>query len=184
MKVAVVGLGKIGLPLSVQIANSGGVVTGVDINPSVVESVNSGREPFPGEFALQEKLREVVASGNLAATTDFPAGVSEAEVVIVVVPVVVDEAAKPNFGGIDMATREIAKHLKEGALVIYETTLPVHTTRQRFMPLIESISGLIAGSGFYLCHSPERVFTGRVSLRIVFFLRLPVWAWLDSDARV
>ena len=162
MRVAVVGLGKIGLPLSVQIAERGGVVTGVDINPQVVESVNAGIEPFPGEHALQEKLGGVVATGNLTATTDFSIGISEAEVVIVVVPVVVDKSAKPDFSAIDMATREIAKFLRDGALVIYETTLPVHTTRQHFLPLLESDSGLTAGSGFYLCHSPERVFTGRV----------------------
>jgi nucleotide sugar dehydrogenase len=86
-----------------------------------------------------------------------------------VVPVVVDEDAVPDFRAMDAATQTIAAGLKEaaangrsGILVSYETTLPVHTTRARFQPALEAASGLNAGRDFLLCHSPERVYTGRI----------------------
>lgn len=162
MTVAMVALGKIGLPLAVQIAMSGTDVVGIDINDDVVKLVNAGEEPFPGEFQLSEKLRSVVDAGMLRATSDFSEGISDASVVVVVVPVIVDADAKPDFRAIDAATVAIAQNLQPGSLVIYETTLPVHTTRRHFLPLLEQHSGLHGGEDFYLCHSPERVFTGRV----------------------
>ena len=68
--VTVVGLGKIGLPLAVQFAGAGAQVIGADTNSAVVDQVNAGREPFPGEFDLQRRLTEVVAAGALRATAD------------------------------------------------------------------------------------------------------------------
>lgn len=162
MNVAVVALGKIGLPLAVQIAESGASVVGVDINQNVVDLVNSATEPFPGEHGLVEKLTDVVGSGALRATTSFADAIPGSDVVVVVVPVVVDDQARPDFGAIDAATAEIGANLDAGTLVSYETTLPVHTTRERFVPALEQASGLTCGTDFFVCHSPERVFTGRV----------------------
>lgn len=71
MKIAVVALGKIGLPLAVQFASKGHEVVGVDVNATVVDLVNAGTEPFPGEAHLQEKLSSTVADGRLRATTDY-----------------------------------------------------------------------------------------------------------------
>ncbi|HQV92516.1 MAG TPA: NAD(P)-binding domain-containing protein, partial [Phycicoccus sp.] len=84
MKVTVVGLGKIGLPLAVQFARSGMEVLGADVNQAVVDLVNAGEEPFPGEAHLADHLSEVVGSGRLVATTDTTAAVSESDAVIVV----------------------------------------------------------------------------------------------------
>lgn len=162
MKAAVVALGKIGLPLAVQIARSGVDVVGVDVNETVVELVNSGTEPFPGEEHLADYLPEVVQNGRLRATTDFAEALAEADVVIVVVPVIVDREANPDFAAIDAATEQIGRNLKPGALVSYETTLPVHTTRERFVPNLERASSKVSGRDFFVCHSPERVYTGRV----------------------
>jgi nucleotide sugar dehydrogenase len=162
VKICVVALGKIGLPLAVQFAAKGHGVIGADINAEVVDLVNRGVEPFPGESELDVRLRQVVDSGNLAASTDTTAAVAQSEAVVVVVPVVVDADAVPDFRAMDAATTAIGKGLKPGTLVSYETTLPVHTTRERFQPTLEQISGLVAGRDFSLCHSPERVFTGRV----------------------
>lgn len=162
MKAAVVALGKIGLPLAVQIASENCPTAGIDVSQQVVDLVNAGTEPFPGEAHLDVKLQEVVSSGMLTATTSFADGIADADVVIVVVPVVVDAEARPDFGAIDAATESIGRHLKPGALVSYETTLPVHTTRHRFVPALENASGLRSGSDFFVCHSPERVLTGRV----------------------
>lgn len=161
MKAAVVALGKIGLPLAVHIASEGCDVIGVDVAEAVVDQVNRGVEPFPGEAHLGEKLAEVVGEGRLRASTDF-SDLADADVIVVVVPVVVDEDAQPIFAAIDAATAAIGNNLKAGALVSYETTLPVHTTRGRFVPALESASGLRCGEDFFVCHSPERVLTGRV----------------------
>jgi nucleotide sugar dehydrogenase len=162
MQIAVVALGKIGLPLAVQFAEKDHSVVGCDVNPQTVELVNKGIEPFPGETFLQEKLSVVVKASRLRATTDTASAVAEAEVVVIVVPLFVDADGVPDFGWMDAATRDVAKGLKKGTLVSYETTLPVGTTRNRFAKMLEDGSGLKAGTDFHLAFSPERVFTGRV----------------------
>jgi nucleotide sugar dehydrogenase len=160
--VSVVAMGKIGLPLAVQFASMGHKVIGTDINQNTVRLINDGLEPFPGEAFLQEKLVQVVVSGNLVASSDTTRSVEKSEVVVVVVPLFVDADGVPDFEWMDDATKSIGKGLKKRTLVIYETTLPVGTTRNRFAKLLESESGLTAGIDFYLAFSPERVFTGRV----------------------
>lgn len=162
MRICVVALGKIGLPLAVQFASKGHTVVGADIDSRVVESVNAGREPFPGEAHLADLLGEVVADGRLVATTETRDAVARSEVVVLVVPLFVDANGTPDFGWMDAATREVAAGLQPGTLVIYETTLPVGTTRGRWAPMLEDGSGLVAGEDFHLVFSPERVLTGRV----------------------
>jgi nucleotide sugar dehydrogenase len=162
LKISVVGLGKIGLPLAVQYASKRHCVTGVDINPRVVEMVNAGVEPFPGEADLDVRLKQVVAEGALAATTDYAAAIPGADYVVVVVPLFVDDAGAPDFGWMDAATEAIAAHLTPGTTVVYETTLPVGTSRGRWKPALERGSGLVCGRDFWVVFSPERVLTGRV----------------------
>jgi len=163
MRIAVVALGKIGLPLAVQFADQGHEVVGVDVNQALVDLVNAGSEPFPGEAHLQEKLTELVPAGRLRATTDYAEAIPDADAVVVVVPLFVNDTTwEPDFGWMDAATRSLAEHLSPGTLVSYETTLPVGTTRGRWKPLIEEVSGLNEGSDFHLVFSPERVLTGRV----------------------
>ncbi len=166
MQIAVVALGKIGLPLAVQFADAGHQVSGVDVNAAVVDQVNAGQEPFPGEEHLADKLAELVPAGRLRATTDYAEAIPGADVVVLVVPLFVDEATgAPDFSWMDSATRSLARHLSPGTLISYETTLPVGTTRGRWKPMIEQISGLAEGEGsrgFHLVFSPERVLTGRV----------------------
>ena len=162
MKIAVIALGKIGLPLAVQFASKGHTVVGVDVNADVVDLVNKGVEPFPGEAELQDRLAELVPSGALRATTDYADAVPGADAVVLVVPLFVDDEARPDFGWMDAATTELARHLTAGTLVSYETTLPVGTTRERWKPMLEQGSGLTEGTDFHLVFSPERVLTGRV----------------------
>ncbi|MBU6214045.1 MAG: nucleotide sugar dehydrogenase [Actinomycetales bacterium] len=161
MNITVVALGKIGLPLAVQFAAKGHRVFGADVNATTVELVNAGTEPFPGEHDLDRLLKEVVADGRLTATTDTAAAVAQSDAVVIVVPLFVDADGVPDFGWMDAATRDVAKGLKPGTLVSYETTLPVGTTRDRFWPMLVEGSGL-AAEDFHLVFSPERVFTGRV----------------------
>lgn len=162
MNVTVVGMGKIGLPLAAQFASKGHRVFGADVNPRTVDTINSGVVPFPGEFGLDERLADLVPKGLLSATLDTVDAVRQSEVVVVVVPLFVDREGTPDFEWMDQATEKIAEGLQPGTLVSYETTLPVGTTRNRFAPALERISGLTAGVDFFVSFSPERVLTGRV----------------------
>ena len=162
MRITVVGMGKIGLPLAVQYARKGHSVIGADIDASTVELINKGAVPFPGEAHLQEYLAEVVASGNLRASLDTAEAVRESDAVVIVVPLFVDNEARPDFRAMDAATIAVGAGLQVGTLVAYETTLPVGTTRERLTPLLEERSGLNAGQDFFVVFSPERVLTGRV----------------------
>lgn len=162
VNIAVVALGKIGLPLAVQFATKGHTVVGVDVNEDTVARVNAGVEPFPGEALLQEKLSAVINSGNLRASTDYADAIPNADAVVLVVPLFVDSEGFPDFGWMDKATTELSKNLTRGTLISYETTLPVGTTRNRWKPMLEAGSGLIEGEDFHLVFSPERVLTGRV----------------------
>ena len=163
MKIAVIALGKIGLPLAVQFADMGHEVVGVDVQQAVVDKVNAGIEPFPGEAHLQEKLSELVPAGKLCATTDYSDAIPGTDAIVIVVPLFVnDETWQPDFGWMEAATRSFSEHLTPGTLISYETTLPVGTTRNRWKPMIEEISGLTEGKDFHLVFSPERVLTGRV----------------------
>jgi nucleotide sugar dehydrogenase len=163
MKIAVIAMGKIGLPLAVQFASKGHDVIGVDVNQATVDLINDGIEPFPGEAHLQERLSELVPAGRFRATTDYSQAVPGADAVVLVVPLFVDEVtAAPDFGWMEAATESLGAHLTPGTLVSYETTLPVGTTRNRWKPLLERVSGLTEGSDFDLVFSPERIFTGRI----------------------
>ena len=155
-------MGKIGLPLAVHYARGGHTVVGVDVNPRVVALINEGVEPFPGEAHLGEYLPPLASSGTLHATTEYAEAIPGADAVVMVVPLVVDDESRPDFTIMDAATRSMAAHLTPGTLVSYETTLPVGTTRGRYKPLIEEVSGLIEGRDFDVVFSPERVLTGRV----------------------
>jgi nucleotide sugar dehydrogenase len=162
MRICVVALGKIGLPLAVQFASKGHRVIGADVDEQVVELVRAGMAPFPGEADLDVRLKDVVESGLLQATTDTTAAVAQSDAVVVVVPLFVDRDGVPDFGSMDTATRSIAAGLRPGTLVSYETTLPVGTTRDRWAPALAGGSGLSPGRDFALVFSPERVLTGRV----------------------
>jgi UDP-N-acetyl-D-mannosaminuronic acid dehydrogenase len=160
--VAVVGLGKIGLPLAIQYARHGRRVLGCDSNPRVVEGVNAGRSHVPEEPGLEAAVADAVRRGLLRATTDTAAAVRAARVVVVIVPVMVDDAHAIDFSALDAATRAVGAGLTAGTLVLYETTLPVGTTNGRLRALLEAASGLRAGADFLLAFSPERVSSGYI----------------------
>lgn len=160
--VAVVGLGKIGLPLAVQYARHGRHVIGCDIDLSVVAAVNAGQSPVHEEPGLAAEVAALVRAGMLSATTNTTEAVMQAGVVVVIVPVVIDEQHKADFRGIDGATEAIGAGLQAGTLVVYETTLPVGTTAERFGRILEDAANLKAGCDFDLAYSPERVSSGHI----------------------
>ncbi len=184
MKIAVVGLGHIGLPLAVQYAGAGHEVIGCDTASWIVEAINRGESPHLDEQALIERVPELVAAGRLRATTDDVEGVRQADAVVVIVPVVVDAQREIDFRPIDAATRDIAAGLQPGTLVIYETTLPVGTTRDRFGPMLEQGSGLTMDRDFFLAFSPERVLVGRVFLDLRRYPKIVGGTSAESTRRV
>jgi len=162
VRVCVVGIGKIGLPIALQITSKGHSVVGADINKSLIDIVLAGREPFPGEAQLVEKLNHALQQGLFDATTDTASAVSDCDAVVVAVPLVVDQANRPDFCALDAATTAIAEGLTPGSLVSFETTVPVGTTRERFAPVLEAANGLTTGEDLFVCFSPERVLSGRI----------------------
>jgi UDP-N-acetyl-D-mannosaminuronic acid dehydrogenase len=163
MRAVVVALGKVGLPLAVQIARAGHQVVGCDIDARVVELVNAGREPFPGEAGLGPALAEVVPAGRLRATLDTSAAVADApELIVGVPPLFLDESGQPDFAALDAVLGDIGRALAPGAVVSIETTLPVGTTRGRVAPALAELSGLRSEHEFHVVHSPERVYSGRI----------------------
>jgi nucleotide sugar dehydrogenase len=162
MNVTVIGMGKIGLPLAVNFARNGAKVTGLDVQEKVVSQINSGIEPFPGEKDLDIYLKACVTDGSLLSTLDKEISISNANVLVICIPLIIDENGNPDFGNIDELAKDIGSNLSIGSLVCFETTLPVGTTRNRFTVAVEAVSGLKVGKDFFVVFSPERVLTGRV----------------------
>jgi nucleotide sugar dehydrogenase len=160
--VAVIGLGKIGLPLAAQYAGKGLGVIGCDVLDEVVETINQGHSHIHEEEGLEQAVAAAVKGGNLRATTGTSEAVAQSDAVVVIVPLMVSPDRVTDYRNLDAATKAVGRGLKKGTLVLYETTLPVGTTRQRLGPLLEKESGLRAGSDFHLAFSPERLYAGRI----------------------
>ncbi len=154
MNVVVIGGGKMGLPLACQFAQNGASVTVCDIRSAAVEAINRGECPID-EPGVPEMLREVHAHGRLRATSDTAAAASSAEVIVVIVPVLLTADRDADLSIIESVTRQIAPVLSRGALVCYETTLPVGTAR-KLAKMLES-GDRVAGRDFDVVFSPERV---------------------------
>src|SRR5579864_1365580 len=161
-RVAVVGLGKIGLPLAAQFASKGFLVIGCDVVPQVVNTSNAGHSHVHEEPGLEEAVSREVHEGRLRASLDTAAATRESDVVVVIVPLIVGPDRSMDFRILDAATTAVGRGLRRGTLVIYETTLPVGTTRGRLRGILEKESGLRAGADFALAFSPERLYAGRI----------------------
>ena len=140
--VAVVGAGKMGLPLCAQFAGHGWRVIAVDVQASVVDAINAGTSHVDGEPGLSEGVARAHADGLLSATLDAATAAREADVVVLIVPVMLDDEQQPDYRYMDAAVASIAPGLHAGSTVIFETTLPVGDTRTRFAPRIEHATGL------------------------------------------
>src|SRR3990170_2113045 len=174
--VAVVGAGKMGLapPAPVAPPRRGGLA--VDIDEAVVAAINEGRSHVDEEPGLAELVATAHGDGMLRATTDGAAAASEADVVGLIVPVMLDASSRPDYRYMDAATDSIAPGIHAGSLVIYETTLPVGDTRGRFAPRLEAASGLRAevdgDDGFLVAFSPERLYSGAALRNLATYPKL------------
>jgi nucleotide sugar dehydrogenase len=158
--VAVVGAGKMGLPLCAQFAAHGWHVVAVDVQQAVVDAINAGRSHVGEEPGLAELVADAHGRGLLRATTDGAAAARDADVVVLIVPVMLDDEQQPDYRYMDSAVAAIAPGVHPGSLVIFETTLPVGDTRHRFVPRLEAESGLAVDRDLFVAFSPERLYSG------------------------
>ena len=170
-KICFIGLGYIGLPTASTFAIHGLKVLGVDINPTVIDTLNKG-EIHIHEPGLRDVVTKAIQSGNFS----FSIQPEEADAFIIAVPTPFKEDSHGEYAGMkyklaDMhavtsAAEAIVPYLRRGNLVILESTSPPRTTSDLVKPILER-SGLKAGVDFYLCYSPERVLPGQILRELV-----------------
>ncbi len=161
-KVAVVGLGYVGIPLSALLADSGCDVVGVDVVAERALKINEGVLPLTGdEPELADMLERVVGKGRLRASTDF-AACADRDIVFVCVDTPIDDEHKPNNSRLVAAATGIGEHMRRGALVIVESTVAPGTMLGVFAPALERASKMTLGKDFKLAHCPERVMPGKL----------------------
>lgn len=154
--IGVVGLGYVGLPLALEKAKAGYRVIGFDIQQKRVDMVNRGIN-YIGDI-VDEELSDIVRQGRLKATTDY-SDIQDVDAVSICVPTPLDSYQQPDTSYVEASTREIAKRLHPGMLVVLESTTYPGTTEEVVRPILEE-GGLKAGEDFYLAFSPERVDPG------------------------
>ncbi|MDP7066080.1 MAG: nucleotide sugar dehydrogenase, partial [Acidimicrobiales bacterium] len=152
----IVGLGYVGLPLAQEACRSGLTVVGLDTEQAVAASLSSGESHI--DDVDSTGVAEMLAAG-FNATTDS-ACIRDSGVVVICVPTPLDEDGTPDLGAVKAATRTVSEHLQPGSLVVLESTTYPGTTEDTVRPLLESGSGLTAGSDFNLAYSPERIDPG------------------------
>jgi UDP-N-acetyl-D-glucosamine dehydrogenase len=153
MKTAIIGLGYVGLPLSIQFSKSGLDVLGLDIDSKKAELLNQGESYI--KHIGSPAVSEIVNSGRFEATTDF-ARVSECDAAIICVPTPLNKNREPDISYVLKSAEAIAPHLKAGSIVVLESTTYPGTTDTELREVLESGSGLVAGQDFHLAFSPER----------------------------
>jgi len=152
----VIGLGYVGLPLAQEASRAGLSVIGLDVIPRVVEGLNAGRSHV--DDLSDDDIAAMLATG-FKATSDATV-ISEADAVVVCVPTPLGQDGGPDLAYVLGSTRTIAEHLKPGTLVVLESTTYPGTTDEQVRPILEEATNLVAGEGFSLAFSPERIDPG------------------------
>ena len=152
-KIAVVGLGYVGLPLAIHFGEKFDTV-GFDLKESIIENCRIMKDPT-GEVSREEFERAV----RFTATCD-PAMLSDADYIVVAVPTPIDRARRPDLRPVEGASRTVGKHMKKGALVIFESTVYPGVTEDLCVPILEQESGLKWKEDFHVGYSPERINPG------------------------
>lgn len=154
--IGVIGLGYVGLPLAVEKAKAGYRVIGFDVQSQKINMLNNGHN-YIGDV-VDDDLRGMVADGRLRATNDY-SFLREVDAVAICVPTPLDIYQQPDTSYVENSTREIAKFLHSGMLIVLESTTYPGTTEELVKPILES-TGLRCGEDFFLAYSPERVDPG------------------------
>jgi len=153
MKIAVVGLGYVGLPLSLQFARVGIEVVGLDVDKNKVDALNAGRSYI--KHIEASEIAEMVKAGKFSASVEF-SRVSETEAAIICVPTPLNKNREPDISYIVETGKAIAPHMAKGCLVVLESTTYPGTTDEDLKDVLEAGSGMKAGIDFHLAFSPER----------------------------
>lgn len=162
LRIAIVGLGYVGLPVACMFARAGFRVVGIERNTEKVERINRGHCPIEGEEpGLAELLAEVVRRGKLRATSDY-AACRDVRAVFVSVETPVGDDNRPAYAALRSALGALGPHLARGTLVVIESTIAPGTMQKVVAPALEAASGLRAHEDLYLVHCPERVMVGRL----------------------
>lgn len=156
--IGVIGLGYVGLPLAVEKAKAGYKVIGFDIQTEKVNMINDGHN-YIGDI-VDSDLLKMIKLGNLKATSDF-SFVKDVDCIAICVPTPIDKHLEPDTSYIEQSSKDIAKYLHHGMLIVLESTTYPGTTEQLVKPILES-SGLVCNKDFYLAFSPERVDPGNL----------------------
>ena len=157
-RVAILGLGYVGLPLAVVFANAGFNVVGIDPDKSKIDTLNSGKS-YIGDVD-EEQLAPLVKAGKIVGSTDF-AELKNVDAVSICVPTPLRKTGDPDLSYILKATEELAKHLHPGMVIVLESTTYPGTTRELLLTTLAKESDLEVGKDFFLAFSPERVDPGR-----------------------
>jgi UDP-N-acetyl-D-glucosamine dehydrogenase len=163
MNIAIVGLGYVGLPLSLQFARSGVNVLGLDIDPVKVTAIGQGRSYI--KHIESSAIQAELATGRFSASTDFTR-VRQVEAVIICVPTPLNKNREPDISYIIKTGEAIAPHLTKGILVVLESTTYPGTTDEDLRAVLEAGSGLKAGADFHLAFSPEREDPGNPASKV------------------
>jgi len=163
MKIAIVGLGYVGLPLSLQFARSGVSVLGLDVDPAKIESLNAGRSYI--KHIESSAIAEHVKGKMFEASADF-SRIKEVEAVIICVPTPLNKNREPDISFIINTGKSIAPHLHKGILIVLESTTYPGTTDEDLRYVLEAGSGLKAGADFHLAFSPEREDPGNPNSKV------------------
>src|SRR5215470_12492342 len=169
MKIAIVGLGYVGLPLSFQFARSGVTVLGLDIDTSKVDALNQGRSYI--KHISSAEVAEVTRSGAFSATSDFTR-IRETSAVIICVPTPLNKNREPDISYILDTGRNIARNLQKGMVVVLESTTYPGTTDEDLREVLEIGSGLEAGKDFHLAFSPEREDPGNPNSQVALIPKI------------
>ncbi len=164
-KIAVVGLGYVGLPLAVAFGEKREVV-GFDINAGRIAELKDGVD------FTREVSREELAAANKLSFTDSLDGIADCQVYIVTVPTPIDEFKTPDLTPLVKASESVGKVLKAGDIVIYESTVYPGATEEVCVPVLEKVSGLAFNKDFYAGYSPERINPGDKEHRVTTIMKV------------
>ena len=157
-RIAILGMGYVGLPLAVVFANAGFIVTGIDPDKSKIASMNKGVSYIPD--VPTTTLTELVTSGKIKATSDFSV-LKEMDAVSICVPTPLRKTGDPDMSFIISATESLAQYMHKGLVVVLESSTYPGTTREVLLPKLGEEKGLKVGEDWFLAFSPERVDPGR-----------------------
>jgi len=170
-RIAVIGLGHIGLPSASLFADAGFQVTGADLKREIVETVSSGKSHIV-ELRLEELVGKVVRQGRLKVTTNTRQAAKEADIVMLCIQTPITKGKKPSLTYLWKACEAVADGLLKGKLVVVQSTVPPGTTKNLVVKILEEGSGLKCGEDFWLAYCPERIAPGKAIQEFIENVRI------------